>query len=130
MILKHILPAVFWGVIIFLAVSIPPNHIPESELLKLPFIDKAIHLFLFFIFSVLIALGLYNSGSETISSKRLIISTLTIGIFYSAATELLQFAFLPEREGSIFDFLANAIGTIFGVLFFVYFIKPLKLLRN
>jgi VanZ family protein len=50
-------------------------------------------------------------------------------LLYGAITELFQFALLPEREGSIFDFLANAFGTIFGVLFFRYFIKP-KLLRK
>ncbi len=124
--LKRILPAIFWGVIIFWVISAPQTQLPDSELLRLPLIDKVIHFILFFVFSVLLAYGLNKSTSNRITGKPLIIIILSIGLLYGAITELFQFAVLPDREGSVFDFIANAFGTIFGLLFFRYCTKPKK----
>ncbi len=124
--LKHLFPAIFWGAVIFFVISMPPGHIPDSTILRLPFIDKAIHFTLFFIFTILLAFGLYKQKKITskLSYMSLTIITLTVGVAYSATTELIQSVALSQRHGSFFDFLANAIGTVFGLWFFSYLIKP------
>ncbi len=129
--LKHLLPAVFWGAVIFLVISMPPSRIPDSAMLRLPLIDKAIHFTLFFIFSILLAFGLFKQKRITsiLSYKSLVIITLTAGVLYGATTEFIQLIALSQRHGSVFDFIANAIGTVFGILFFSYIIKP-YLVRN
>lgn len=47
--------------------------------------------------------------------------TLAIGIVYGALTEIMQETFIPGRVGSLFDWIADIIGSVLGVLFFYFF---------
>lgn len=121
---KTLIPAFIWGGVIFLVIGASPDQIPKEELLRLKNVDKAVHFFLFFVFSVLLAGGLFHRNKASSSNISLLIITLIIGITYGAVTEFIQFAALPERHGDVFDLLANTIGTIFGVMFYSYVLKP------
>ncbi|MFO7998139.1 MAG: VanZ family protein [Bacteroidales bacterium] len=119
---SYFLPALGWALIVLAAISMPASRIPGSDLLKLPHIDKLIHGLLFMVFAILLAYGFFRQNKQRIPGKYYLILTLSIGIIYGLATELMQFWMLPGRHGNLGDFIANTIGTIFGLLLFRAFI--------
>ncbi|MBP8669193.1 MAG: VanZ family protein [Bacteroidia bacterium] len=77
--------------------------------------DKLVHFTLFFILILLLKrawLFIYKG----VSSYNLI--AIAIGVIYGGSLELMQSYFYTDRSGSWFDFLANSLGAICGVLFF------------
>jgi len=112
---RYFFPAILWAAIIFTAISLPPGNIPEAGLLKIPHIDKIVHLFLFFTLSLLVAWAFTRQPGGMLR-KHILLVALILGSFYAAFTEIYQHLFLPGRFGSISDFVANMIGTIFGLL--------------
>jgi VanZ family protein len=47
-------------------------------------------------------------------SKNAVLITVLIGLTLAAGTELMQDCFIPSRTGSIYDFIANAVGCFLG----------------
>jgi VanZ family protein len=116
--LKPLIPAIVWASFILAVIIWPGSRIPDSEVLKIPMMDKAIHFVLFFVLANLLAFGLFRQHS---SSPFFIYRTLLVlisGILYGAATELLQYWFLSSRHGNAADLLANIFGMVFGLLFY------------
>ncbi len=112
-------PAWLWGLLIFFIVTLPPSSLPPTEQLNMPHFDKLVHFGLFLVLGVLMVWGYGKSGR--LHSKQIVISLL-VGIAYGGLTEYFQHCCLTERHGNVFDFYANAFGTVFGV-FLMAFIK-------
>lgn len=91
--------------------------------------DKIVHLLLFGLFSYLTLWGyrkqlLSVNGSSQIKA---LLFTLFLTILYGALTELMQKYVFVNRYGSYFDFLANSIGCVLGVIvFYLYLKKKIK----
>jgi VanZ family protein len=110
-------PAALWAGLIFIAISLPAGNIPDSGLLRLPHIDKFIHLFLFLVQSMLFAYGyMRHSKAKANVCRRMVIITMVIVASYGVFTELFQHFFLSDRHASIFDLIANLFGTVFGII--------------
>lgn len=114
------LPAIIWGAVIFVIISLPPSAVPPTDKLGIPHIDKIIHFGIFFIFGGLLVFGFFRLGLKHI--KYIIISIL-IGISYGALTEYLQSCCFSGRHGSVADFIADGFGTVFGALFMLMMSK-------
>lgn len=112
--LVYFLPAIIWGAVIFVIISMPPSAIPPTDKLRIPDIDKIIHFGIFFVLGLLLVFGFVNSGGQ--QGKHFVISVL-IGIAYGALTEYLQYCCIMGRYGSFADFIADVFGTVFGALF-------------
>ena len=122
--LKPLIPSVLWASVIFAVIILPGSRIPDSEVLKLPMMDKAIHFSLFFILAILLAYGLFRQNRNSPFYLYRTLLTLTSGIWYGAATEFVQHWFVSSRHGNIYDFLANLFGMVFGLLFFRIMVQP------
>ena len=87
--------------------------------------DKIVHLILFGFFAFLTPWGFRKKIlSENDSYKRkVLIQSFLLTISYGALTEILQKYIFVNRYGSIYDFLANAIGCLLGTIVFFLFIK-------
>ena len=121
--LKHLLPAIIWGVGVLIVLSIPSDSIPESKLLNIEHIDKGVHFVLFFVFSLLLCFGFFKQQIIGALNKNYVIYAFLISVLYGGLTEFLQFAWFESRSGNIFDFFANTVGAIAGVLGFYLFVK-------
>lgn len=111
-----LLPALIWSLVILAVIGWPEKQIPDSDILKIPFIDKVIHFSMFAVFAVFVYGGMWvQDKASSLYTYRLMI-TLTAGLAYGAVTEMIQHFFLEGRHGTAGDFLANAIGTVFGVI--------------
>ncbi|MBU1011646.1 MAG: VanZ family protein [Bacteroidetes bacterium] len=100
--------------------GVPGNMIPKVENFwswLRP--DKIMHIFLYGVFFYL----LLNSVAKHLNTavlgiKRLII-LLTIGIIFAALTEILQAKIFINRDGSLYDFIANMIGCLAGLTIYL-----------
>ncbi len=120
------LPALIWGVIIFMIISLPSSALPPTEVYNIPHFDKIVHFTMYAIFGVLMLFGFgrFKRNAE-ISHKHLIIS-ITTGVFYGILTEFLQHCCFDDRHGNIYDVAANVFGTVFGVVLIVALNKNRK----
>lgn len=118
MAIKHFLPALVWGAVIFIAISMPAGSIPKTPLFKIPHFDKWVHFFLFLVFGALTAYGFYKQRMGSFMQQKHMVLTLLAGLIYGSITELLQLFFFIGRNANMADVVANIFGTIFGVLLF------------
>ncbi|HRB53929.1 MAG TPA: VanZ family protein [Bacteroidia bacterium] len=113
--IRHYIPPLMWGLFIFILCAIPGKNLPHYSWADLLSVDKLVHFTLFFILILLLKrawLFIYKG----VSSYNLI--AIAIGVIYGGSLELMQSYFYTDRSGSWFDFLANSLGAICGVLFF------------
>jgi VanZ family protein len=131
MALKPLIPSILWASLILLAIGIPGSYIPQTGLIRFAHMDKMVHFGLFAVLGFLLCFGLNNQKREDLS-RYYAVTTIILGVFYGAITEILQYLIISMRYGNFFDFIANAFGTIFGVLVYVFLGKSLirKLMTN
>ena len=71
----------------------------------------------------------YNENGKAYRTKALGI-TLAISIVFGALTEIMQETLVPSRIGSVYDWIADVIGSIIGVLIFYFFHRNGNNLKN
>lgn len=109
---------ILWVLIIFLLTGVPGNYFPEvKSFWQWLTPDKIIHVFMFGVLSVL----LLNSNRIQYNQQkfRYTFGVISAGIILGGLTEYLQNTVFVRRDGNLFDFIANVIGTVFGVFIFI-----------
>jgi len=124
MFLKYNYPGILWAIIILILTGLPANDFPDTSFLNIPYLDKIIHLFLFFVFAFLLARGFTLQSNIGWLKKYFLTLSLIFSILYGALTEILQYAIFTGRTSDIIDFFFDIFGGCAGILFFI-FIKPL-----
>lgn len=97
--------ALFYALLIFGVSAIPSLSAPP---LGIVLEDKIVHFFEFGVFSFLLFLALFNSGSE-FAKRHVFFLSSTIGIVYALSDELHQ-KFVPGRTCEFLDFVADCLG--------------------
>ncbi|MFW5803918.1 MAG: VanZ family protein [bacterium] len=122
---------IIWGLIIlfFCLVNFNSGN-SESIFADLLFFDKIIHLFIFFVFSILLLIDLKNLYQK-LSRKHYLI-TFFLSFFYALLTELMQKNFTSYRSFEWYDILADVLGIILALILFklnrAFFLE--KLINN
>ncbi len=123
--LRRLWPSIIWAIIILVLVGTPGNYFPEVVTFwdwLSP--DKVIHLVIFGIQAYLLLYGFnikcYSIGSFLISSSIIFL----VAIAFSGLTEILQTYVFVGRYGNVYDFIADALGVIFG--FVAYYLHNYK----
>lgn len=117
-------PSLIWLITIAILSGYPGNKIPKSLFLH---VDKLVHFGIYLVLSVLLCYTFYNK-SKSISFKIYLLIVL-FGIFYGGFMEILQEYIFINRSGNWYDFFANAIGAIFGVVLFPFILKLIPFKR-
>ncbi|MBT1702225.1 VanZ family protein [Chryseosolibacter indicus] len=117
MLLKHCWPGIAWSLFILIITLLPGKAIPDVGVWNA---DKYVHFFIFGLLVILSAHGL--TKSNLIKNK--IPKPLLVAVVYSFVLgiliEVLQL-FVPGRNFSFLDVVANSIGVALGYLIFVRF---------
>ena len=102
-------PAIFWAVLIFIASSIPKLPAPD---LKIPLMDKWIHLVVYGIFGCFL-----QRSFLVLSPNRIFVFGMTflVGSVYGLSDEFHQ-SFVPGREACVGDFIADTLGVSLSFL--------------
>ena len=121
MIIKSFWPAIIWGIFIFIICSFPGDNIPKSFIINIPFADKIIHFFLYFLLVILIMIGALRKV-KTILTIRHFLFAFFISLFYGFLLEVLQDLVFIMRSADFMDVIANSAGSFIGLLTFYYII--------
>jgi VanZ family protein len=97
--------ALFYALLIFAVSAIPSLSAPP---LGIVLEDKIIHFFEFGVFSFLLFLAFYHSGSEFVKRHVFLLSS-AVGVVYALSDELHQ-KFVPGRTCEFLDFVADFLG--------------------
>lgn len=103
--------AIYW-LIIFIATSLPTIELPNLFNMQ----DKLGHFLAYFILANFVVLTLHFQEKNLILKKRLIIASIIILSLYAAIDEVHQLL-IPGRVADIYDWTADVIGGIFGIMF-------------
>jgi VanZ family protein len=105
--------SICWGLIILVLTGIPGQMIPHvPSFLDLFAPDKLVHLFIFGIFTFTLLRGFLQEAG--ISFVHAGILALLISFALGGITEILQAYVFINRQGSIYDFIADGVGSILG----------------
>lgn len=108
--IKYWFPVLLYAGLIFVSSSI---RFPEAPV-QVPHFDKIIHFFEYAILALLIYRACVNSPRASLYKNRISISVLG-AVPYALLDELHQY-FVPMREMSLFDFLADALGACCAII--------------
>jgi len=118
-VIKKLWPSLVWALFILLLTGLPGNYFPSVvNFFDWLSPDKVVHLILFGgqVFWILFGFReQYFSGRNRIT---IMVSALSIGIVYGLLTEVLQRYVFIGRSGNVYDFIADALGAIIGILAF------------
>lgn len=104
--------ALFWAAVISYLCLIRISELPEIKIL---YVDKILHAFFYFIFSILWFYALrFNSRKQ--NRTQLLIKVFLLSLLFGIAIELFQTFLTTYRSGDIIDVLANTSGTLLAFL--------------
>ena len=103
------LPVVALCTVIFIQSAYPP---PE-QIPRWPHIDKMLHLFVYGILGLLVCRALNTIGWLKANRRRLLVLAVVLTSLYGLSDEWHQ-SFVPDRDASTADFLADFIGAFAG----------------
>lgn len=124
--MKSYFPAVIWSIIILILSGYPGNFVPEIAVWQF---DKLVHSTIYLVFSICLLIALNKQYSNKNYRFRLGLFVVFIGSFYGGFMEFLQDNIFINRSGNWYDFIANTIGTIIGVLIYPLIVKTLPINR-
>jgi VanZ family protein len=115
------IPLLVYWLALFVGTSIPSDHLS----LGLEISDKLKHLFAYLFLAFLLSLNLHFQNRWEKLSNLAFIYSFIICILYGAFDEIHQLI-VPNRSAEFLDWLANALGSILGVLLAFFILRALK----
>lgn len=127
-------PGLIIAIFIMVIMGLPGNYFPKVvSFWDWLGPDKVIHLIVFGMLSYSMLWGYRKKilSHDVQYIKKSFLLTLLLSVSYGALTELMQKYVFINRFGSIYDFIADAIGCVLGaIVFFLYFKKKVKKNKN
>jgi VanZ family protein len=105
--LSTIWPAAIWSALIFLLLVIPGNGFPSASLFGITHLDKAVHAYLFFVFTWLWAKRISTTALHPTYKKQLI-TIAFLATFYGIVMEFVQL--YVGRDFDVWDMVADGAG--------------------
>ncbi len=123
-------PGVACAVIILLLTGLPGSYLPKAK--PLIGLDKLAHLIMYLGFAFITLWGYRQAYQEQGKAyqRKAIMITLAISLAFGALTEVMQHTLIPGRVGSLYDWIADAIGSLIGAVFFYFFFRNRNNLKN
>lgn len=120
MFFKNFWPALLWAIVVFVLSAIPGNYFPSiTSFWDWLGPDKIVHLAFYALLSYLVFNGMHRQYSKANKRLSLVFLTLFIGTVFGLFIEIMQYYVFVGRSGNLYDFIANVIGCVIGVLVYV-----------
>jgi len=111
--LSSIWPSIIWTLVIFVLLVMPTKGIEGASVNEIPNADKFVHAILFAVFAFL--WFSFFSLKYPLKEKSIFLTIFLIGCFYGLGMEFIQ-KYFTEREFSLMDGVADAVGTLIGLM--------------
>jgi hypothetical protein len=115
---RWIIASIFWALVILVLCSIPGKDLPTASWFELISLDKWVHAAMFAIQYLFLIRAFTDRFISDIFRSSKNWWAVLIAVFYGAFTEYYQHAFLTDRVADIYDFIANIIGVLIGLLIY------------
>ncbi len=118
-------------VIVVLLISyatLVPKPLGDNEIPLFPGADKVVHFIMFAVLSMAIAFdrGRYVGDYKLVEvNRQALCFVVLVSSFFGGLIELLQGSMSLGRSSDLFDFIADLIGAVFGVILFYYLMRNL-----
>lgn len=125
-------PGLIIAIFIMVIMGLPGNYFPKVvSFWDWLGPDKVIHLIVFGMLSYSMLWGYRKKilSHDVRYIKKSFLLTLLLSVSYGALTELMQKYVFINRFGSIYDFIADAIGCVLGAIVFILYLKK-KVKKN
>jgi VanZ family protein len=117
-------PAFAWSLIVLVLTLIPGEAVPDVGIFQ---IDKVVHFFIFGLLMILTCYGLHKVSALKGFPSNPLLTAGIYSIFFGMMIEIIQ-RYVPGRNFSIVDVIANTIGVGIGYLIF-NFLKKRKVFQ-
>jgi VanZ family protein len=107
-------PLVAWFLVIHNFSATPSTDLPK---VSIPFADKIFHMVEYFVLGVL-TIRAFDKSEFKVSLAKLAVLAIIIALCYGGFDELYQRT-RPDRSCDIFDFMADSLGAIAGVIIYM-----------
>lgn len=114
--------ALFWTLVVSFLCLISSGNIPKISIL---YLDKLIHVFFHFIFTVLWILFFKVQIERSNKWKPFLIS-FVLSFIFGITIEVCQELFTTTRSADVFDVLANVTGASLATVVMVFYYKKIK----
>lgn len=111
---RHMIVPILWALLILGLHAIPGSDIPAQNWMDLFQMDKLLHVIMFAILSSSVFVALGKSGS--IRKYKWFVGIMLV--LYGIGLEFAQDLWFLEREASMGDIIADALGVLLGRLLF------------
>ena len=99
-----------WTLIILILLMMPGNMLPDESHFKIPNFDKFVHISLFGGFVFLWCLYINTKNFSVLKNLKIFFVFFVIGIALGISMEFVQKYFIPFRDFSLGDIIADMIG--------------------
>jgi VanZ family protein len=123
---KSFFPVTIWMLIILVISGYPGNYVPKVPIWQF---DKLVHSGVYSVLSICLIIAFYKQYNKENNRFKASILIIFIGIFYGGFMEILQHYIFINRSGNWYDFIANTVGTILGIIIYPFIIKLLPINR-
>ena len=122
-------PGLLCAAVILLLTGIPGTTFTQKPIVGL---DKVVHFLMYAGFTFACLWGYREPFSEKGSGYRrnAVIIVILIGMVYGALTEIMQKYLIPGRTGSVYDWIADTIGSVFGAILALFLLRGRNNLKN
>lgn len=118
MFLRHNLYGLLWALLILILSGIPGGDIPHVSFLELLNFDKVVHASIFFVLVILLIRGFSLQNTFLLLNKHPKFLSFLVCVVYGGLIEVMQGLIFEQRSADIYDFIADAFGSILGLLLF------------
>ena len=116
---RYQLPVFLWAIVIFISSSIPADKLPDFGRMGY---DKIIHFVVYFLLATTIHRAIRHQSVLPFIARHHLLFAVFVTTFYGITDEFHQ-AFVPNRNPSFYDLLADMMG---GCLYVVLFLAATR----
>ncbi|HUX53702.1 MAG TPA: VanZ family protein [Williamwhitmania sp.] len=113
--IKYFWKSIVWGLFILIICGIPGDELSKFKIVTVPYLDKVVHLTLYYIFTIFLYSAFNHRNDELKKNAKPFLYGSLIALFYGIAIELLQLYVFSHRSFELLDIAANALG-VFAAL--------------
>ncbi|HUW06603.1 MAG TPA: VanZ family protein [Williamwhitmania sp.] len=113
--IKYFWKSIVWGLFILIICGIPGDELSKFKIVTLPYLDKVVHLTLYYIFTIFLYSAFIHRNEELRKNAKPFLYGSLIALSYGIAIELLQLYVFSHRSFELLDIAANALG-VFAAL--------------
>jgi len=122
MFIRSFWKSILWAIIIFLLCSIPGKNLDKANIFDLLYLDKLVHVFLYFILTILLIPG-FKKFVNFLYARSSLVYSLVISVFYGMIIEIFQLYVFHDRSAEFMDIVANLAGALIATFYYALFTK-------